>query len=366
MPMIRRRTGRKGKRWQWRVSLKGLHERYGTCPTKECARLCADKAERALKAGQLAGEVTLNELLDAYAASYLPEIPDSAAKYREHLTWWRRELGVFYVSAITPQILAGAKARLKSEPCRRGGKQGDETPARKRSNATVNRYFTALASVWTWAMRPEVALASRHVVREVVRLPEPKGRVRWLSRPVDESECELHRLLAACRKSESPLLFDVVMLLLCTGCRENEIMALRRIDVRLAERGFTITADAAKNEEARFVALEGSGFDVVQKRLAKCGNSEFLFPGSSGRNAWFPWRAWRTALRRAHISNFRPHDLRHKHGSYLAMLGKSLPEIMAALGHKTPAAAFRYIHLADAHKRQVAVDVTHQLAIWAK
>jgi integrase len=156
------------------------------------------------------------------------------------------------------------------------------------------------------------------------------------------------------------------MLLLCTGCRENEIMALRRADIRLAERGFTIPAASAKNEEARFVALEGSGFDVVQNRLAKCDSSAFLFPGHGGRHAWFPWRAWRTAIRRAQISNFRPHDLRHTHGSYLAMLGKSLPEIMAALGHKTASAAFRYIHLADAHKRQVAVDVTRQLAVWAE
>jgi hypothetical protein len=71
--------------------------------------------------------VTLDQLLDLYDASYLPEIPDSASKYREHLKWWRRDLGDYYVSAITPQLIAAAKVRLKTEPCRRGGKRGDET-----------------------------------------------------------------------------------------------------------------------------------------------------------------------------------------------------------------------------------------------
>jgi hypothetical protein len=39
---------------------------------------------------------------------------------------------------------------------------------------------------------------------------------------------------------------------------------------------------------------------------------------------------------------------------YLAMVRRSLPEIMQALGHKSEAAALRYIHLADTHKREVS------------
>jgi hypothetical protein len=46
------------------------------------------------------------------------------------------------------------------------------------------------------------------------------------------------------------------------------------------------------------------------------------------------------------------------------MLGKTLPEIMEALGHKTPAVALRYIHIADSHKRKVSAEVNAKLTDW--
>jgi integrase len=176
----------------------------------------------------------------------------------------------------------------------------------------------------------------------------------------------LERLLDACSKSASFHLFDVVALLLTTGCRESEIMGLRRQDIRLAEEGFVISAEQAKTERPRFVPLAGLGLDVVRRRLAVPRiDSPFLFPGRQGKAAWFPRKAWLTALRQSGIQDLRPHDLRHTFGSYLAMLGKSLPEIMEALGHKTAEAAMRYVHLADGHKTRVSVEVNEQITAWS-
>src|ERR1700739_2305796 len=47
------------------------------------------------------------------------------------------------------------------------------------------------------------------------------------------------------------------------------------------------------------------------------------------------------------------------------MLGKTLPEIMEALGHSTPTVALWYIHLSDVHKRRVAAEMSGQLDEWA-
>jgi integrase len=356
MPMLRARKGAGGKRWQWRITIKGFPERYGTCPTKECARACAEQAEKQLRLGRTASKLLLAELIDAYEVSYLPQIPDSAALYKQHLAWWRKELGAYSVQAITPQLIAECKVKLAGEITCRG---------RLRCPGTVNRYLNALSSVFTWACSPEVVLADRHPVREVHRLKEPAGRIRWLSRPVDEDSSELERLLAACRESRSAILFDLVMLLLSTGCRLNEILRIRRQDVRLEEGGFTIPATSAKNEEARFVPLEGLGLEIVKSRLASLrpGN-DHLFPGADDKPAWLPKHAWTNVRRRAGIRDLRLHDLRHTHGSYLAMMGKTLPEIMQALGHKSPAVALRYTHLADAHKHRLSREVNTQLGEW--
>ena len=48
------------------------------------------------------------------------------------------------------------------------------------------------------------------------------------------------------------------------------------------------------------------------------------------------------------------------------MLGRSLPEIMQALGHRSESAALRYIHLADTHKRAVSAEVNRAITGWLK
>jgi integrase len=338
------------------VKIKGFPTRSGTCPTKECARECARQAELATKGGAVLKRLTLGELIDQYVELHLPTIPDSSALYQRHLLWWRKKLGEIYADAVTPQMVAACKLELRSYISRFG---------RPLSPGTVNRYLTTLSSLYSWAARADIALVSSHPVRDVVRLKEPPGRMRWLSRPVDGPNSELERLLSACRESDSLYLFDIVLLLLSTGCREGEILQLRREDIRLADGGFMIPAGRSKTEEPRFVPLEGPGLEVARQRLATPGEgSDFLFPGAPGKPTGFPKRAWATALRRSGIKNLRPHDLRHTHGSYLGMLGKTLPEIMEALGHKTPAVALRYIHIADSHKGKVSAEVNAQLADW--
>jgi integrase len=357
MAMIRPRKGAHGqKRWQWRVTVKGFPAQHGTCPTKECAKDCARRAEGEVRTGRAPSKLTLRELVDLYEAAVLPRIPDSANLYRQHLAWWKAELGDLAVRAVTPQLLAECKAKLAGEITCRG---------RLRSPATVNRYLNSVASVFTWACGPEVRATDHNPVRDVERLKEPGGRVRFLSRPIDEKSSELERLLAACAQARSDILLDLVTLLLSTGCRVSEILHVRRRDIRISEGGFTIPAEQAKTEQARFVPLEGVGLEVVQRRLsAMRPDNPYLFPGAADKPAYFPKHAWYAAVKRSGIKNLRPHDLRHTHGSYLAMMGKTLPEIMQALGHKDPGVALRYVHLADAHKRRVSQEINARLGEW--
>ena len=59
--------------------------------------------------------------------------------------------------------------------------------------------------------------------------------------------------------------------------------------------------------------------------------------------------AWEYAVKRADVTDFHFHDLRHTFASYLAMNGASLLEIAEVLGHKTLAMVKRYAHLSEAH-----------------
>jgi hypothetical protein len=56
--------------------------------------------------------------------------------------------------------------------------------------------------------------------------------------------------------------------------------------------------------------------------------------------------AWETVLKRARISNFRWHDLRHHFASRLVQNGVPLNTVRDLLGHGSVGMSLRYAHLA--------------------
>jgi integrase len=87
-----------------------------------------------------------------------------------------------------------------------------------------------------------------------VRKPkEPQGRIRFLT------EDEKHRLLDACKESESPYLYTIVVLALATGARKMEVLTLTWRDVDLKR--VLVTVHETKNGERRALPLTGHAFD---------------------------------------------------------------------------------------------------------
>jgi integrase len=178
-----------------------------------------------------------------------------------------------------------------------------------------------------------------------VRKPkEPRGRVRFLS------DDERQRLLKACQASTSQHLYHVVVLALSTGARKMELLSLtwRNVDLK---RG-TIALQDTKNGERRTLPLTGLALTMMHQQVQQ-GDSLLVFPSPDGTKPLDIRTAWKTAIRRAGIEDFRFHDLRHSAASYLAMSGASLVEIAEILGHKTLQMTKRYAHLSESHTRNV-------------
>jgi integrase len=353
----KRVTGKGELRYRVQVRFKGYPERHATFERKKDAQDWAREVEEQLKKGRMgagAADRTFGELLDLFEQKKLRTLPHVDHGYRGHLQWWRQELGDYFLRQITASMVREAKEKLLREPGPKG---------RRRSGATVNRYLTTLSTVFRLGLRLD--WIDQNVARRVEKEEEPDGRVRFLSRPVDERDCELDRLMAACRQSPCADLADLVVMALHTGCRANELLQLRAAYVRLSVGGFTLPAEVSKNGEPRFVPLAGEALEIVERRLHQVqSGADFLFPGPPGRPRVFPRHAWDKALRNAGIENFRFHDLRHTHASYLAMLDASAIELKESLGHKTLAMVARYAHLANVHKRQVAARLAGELDGW--
>ena len=62
--------------------------------------------------------------------------------------------------------------------------------------------------------------------------------------------------------------------------------------------------------------------------------------------------AFSNALKRAKITGFRFHDLRHTFASHLVKSGVDLLTVKELLGHKSIDMTLRYVHLSSSHKQK--------------
>lgn len=332
-----RRTESGDLRYRVLVRLKGAPTQTATFARLADARRWAQKTETAIREDRYfetseARKHTVAELIDRYVRDVLDERPAGRTQdNRRHLAWWRSQLGAYTLADLKPAMIVEQRDRLRRETTNRG---------RRRAPGTVNRYLTSFAHALSVAER-EWGWVQVNPARKVSKLREPRGRVRFLT---DE---ERPRLLEACRESDDPRLYPLVLLALSTGARAGELMKLRWQDVDF-ERRRAILHDT-KNRERRAIPLEGLAHDVLADfgKVRRLGTDR-VFAAPSDK-ATFPRAAWDRALESAEIEDFRFHDCRHSAASYLAMNGATLAEIAAVLGHKTLAMVKRYSHLTEQH-----------------
>lgn len=356
MAAIQERKKRDGSvSYRAQVRLKGHAPQVASFARKTDAKLWAQQTEAAIRQGQHFGtnearRRTLGELIDRYAEQLQRSRLKSKKDQTRNLQWWKTQLGEKRLVDITPALLVEQRDKLSQ-----GGPGG-----RPCSPATVNRYIASLSSAFSAAVR-DWGWIDDSPVRKVRKLTEPRGRVRFLS---DE---ERERLLNACRESENPYLYTVVVLALATGMRRSEILNLKWHDVDVQES--RITLRDTKNGERRVVSLSSVTEELLRRLAAKQPpHAEHVFPSSRRRRFGRKYEdpidirnAWDRALGRAGIDDFRFHDLRHSAASYMAMNGASALEIADVLGHKTLAMVKRYSHLSEAHTKRVVSEMNEKI-----
>jgi integrase len=198
---------------------------------------------------------------------------------------------------------------------------------------------------WQWA--------DENPVLKVTKPKEPRGRVRFLS------DDERVRLLGACKASQSPWLYPVVVLALSTGMRAQEIMGLTwgRVDLKAGR----ILLEETKNGERRVVPLTGHVLQLLKEHSkVRQLDTDLLWPGRQDpekpekpRKPISLRRPWLQALQEAGIEDFRFHDLRHSAASYMLMNGATLGQLAEVLGHKTLQMVKRYSHLSESHSAEI-------------
>lgn len=185
-------------------------------------------------------------------------------------------------------------------------------------------------------------------------LKEPQGRLRWITR----EEAERLILEASKETRKSPHLADFIRLALNTGCRKNELLKLSWDRVDLEAGNFRLEGENTKNGKRRFVPLSSVARSALENRAKfraeHCPTSPWVFAHRNGERVQFLQNGFESACKRAGISDFRVHDLRHTCASWLVSAGVQLLEVKELLGHSSIEMTERYSHLSPDNLSRVA------------
>ncbi len=178
--------------------------------------------------------------------------------------------------------------------------------------------------------------------RYVRKYPETK-RERFLT------DAEFRHLGAVLNEMEAAGRLPVypaaaIRLLMLTGCRRNEIVALKwkHVDLEAGE----IRLEDSKTG-ARLVPLSPAAARVLAE-LPRIEGSPWVIPGTKKPGKHLPDlnHYWDRVRAEADLDDVRLHDLRHSFASRALALGESLSMIGKLLGHNKIETTSRYAHLA--------------------
>ncbi|MBI1731878.1 MAG: site-specific integrase, partial [Gammaproteobacteria bacterium] len=139
---------------------------------------------------------------------------------------------------------------------------------------------------------------------------------------------------------------------LATGLRQKNVTHLDWSQVDTARRCAWIHADQAKAGKPIAVPLNDEALAVLEKQKGLHDAWVFPYQGEPVEqpNNW----AWRKALKRAGITNFRWHDLRHTWATWHMQAGTPLFALQELGGWASTEMVRRYAHLSSEHLAKYA------------
>ncbi|NRO98144.1 tyrosine-type recombinase/integrase [Paraburkholderia sp. NMBU_R16] len=258
-----------------------------------------------------------------------------------HLRWLDQHLRDLPLAEIDRDRVDAIARAKRAEPRVVRTRRGPKPIGGTVSEGTVRRVLGVLMAVlhaaveWEWLDRAPVLTR---------RKTTPK-RVRWIT------TAQAERLLGQLPGH----LAEMARFSLETGLRRSNVTGLQWSQVDLSRRVAWIHPDQAKARKAITVPLSETAVEVLRRQLGKQRKAEhvemvFVYRGTAVGQA--NTAAWRKALKRAGIRDFRWHDLRHTWASWHVQRGTPLQVLKELGGWETLEMVQRYAHLSADHLAQ--------------
>jgi integrase len=259
--------------------------------------------------------------------SYLPFAKSAKRSWQTDETVLRihilPRLGRLALDQITPQQVAELLHHMRE---------------RHYASGTTNRVLVLIRYIFNLAKKWGIAGVSNNPAAELKTAPDVY-RERFLT--VEETQ----RLLKAIDTDENQTAAQSIKLLLLTGARRNEITQAKWGYIDWQKK--TLLVPCSKSGRPRLIQLNSAALDLLRS-IRRQLEDIFIFPstvtGRPSKSLHFPWTRIR---KRAGLTGFRLHDLRHSYASFLVNKGVSIYVVQGLLGHANVRATARYAHLAN-------------------
>ena len=222
--IIERKTGKGKTVYIASVRRQGFPKSYQSFSRLTDAKLWIQDLEYKMRSGLRCTQPeserhTFADAIDRFILEELPKQPKNLSDQQRHLLWFKKQLGFKILGDVSPALITEVKGKFQRETTRRNT---------LRKPQTWNRYLTSISCVFEACCRDWQWL-EQNPAQRVRRERKAPGRVRFLS------EEERTKLLEACKDSNSPNLYPLVVLTLSTGMRRSEVKWLTWQQVDLAE-----------------------------------------------------------------------------------------------------------------------------------
>lgn len=249
-----------------------------------------------------------------------------------HLRWLSEHLDNITLDQITKTVINDLIDERK-----KAGKKGKPV-----SNSTINRMLEIVRAI---LRRAKIEWEWIDTVPEFKMLKEPEGRDRWITQ---EQALVLINELPDHQK-------DITIFALATGLRKSNVLGIQWDKIDLERRHAYVRAINSKSDKAIPVPLNAIAMEILEKRwLAEDRHPIWVFTYQGNRIKQVNTKAWRNALKRAKIDDFRWHDLRHTWSSWHAQSGTTLQSLQQLGGWSKIDMVLRYAHLSADHLKQDA------------
>jgi integrase len=279
-------------------------------------------------------EKTIDHLCDIFETEHLPSRRASTREDYVSLIrlYVRPRLGKMKMSAVRHSDIAALHREIA-----------------KRAPYRANRLHAVLSTMMGVAIKE--GWREDNPCQGVEKAHEEK-RERFLS------PAEIARLADALAAHTEKVSANAIRLLMLTGARRGEALAMEWGQVDLASGVWTKPSAHTKQRKVHRVPLSAPALQLLSG-IKETADPEcpYVFPsvktshpgkGAAGYQHLVEIkRTWSSVCAAAKLSGVRLHDLRHSFASVLVSSGLSLPIIGALLGHTQSSTTHRYAHLAD-------------------